>query len=194
MKLVRMFSTDNYKGQRNYLNSQKHYEILRTVIYFAISLSLFAAGWIQTGKRENLLTIVAVLGCLPACKSAIDMIMFLRFKSCSAENADKIEAHKEGLSGLFDVVFTSYEKNFSVDHITVRGKTICGFTNSDKFDEQAFYKHLDTMLKKDNFKDTTIKVFTNLKKYTDRLEQMKELPEDEALTEGIISTIKCISL
>lgn len=194
MKLVRMFSTDNYKGQRNYLNSQKHYEILRTVIYFAISLSLFAAGWIQTGKRENLLTIVAVLGCLPACKSAIDMIMFLRFKSCSAENADKIEAHKEGLSGLFDVVFTSYEKNFSVDHITVRGKTICGFTNSDKFDEQAFYKHLDTMLKKDNFKDTTIKVFTDVKKYTDRLEQMKELPEDEALTEGIISTIKCISL
>lgn len=194
MKLVRMFSTDNYKGQRNYLNSQKHYEILRTVIYFAISLSLFAAGWIQTGKRENLLTVVAVLGCLPACKSVIDMIMFLRFKSCSAENADKIEAHKEGLSGLFDVVFTSYEKNFSVDHITVRGKTICGFTSSDKFDEQAFYKHLDTMLKKDNFKDTTIKVFTNLKKYTDRLEQMKELPEDEALTEGIISTIKCISL
>ena len=194
MKLVRMFSTDNYKGQRNYLNSQKHYEILRTVIYFAISLSLFAAGWIQTGKRENLLTIVAVLGCLPACKSAIDMIMFLRFKSCSAENADKIEAHKEGLSGLFDVVFTSYEKNFSVDHITVRGKTICGFTSSDKFDEQAFYKHLDTMLKKDNFKDTTIKVFTDVKKYTDRLEQMKELPEDEALTEGIISTIKCISL
>ena len=194
MKLVRMFSTDNYKGQRNYLNSQKHYEILRTVIYFAISLSLFAAGWIQTGKRENLLTVVAVLGCLPACKSVIDMIMFLRFKSCSAENADKIEAHKEGLSGLFDVVFTSYEKNFSVDHITVRGKTICGFTSSDNFDEQAFYKHLDTMLKKDNFKDTTIKVFTNLKKYTDRLEQMKELPEDEALTEGIISTIKCISL
>lgn len=194
MKLVRMFSKDNYKGQRNYLNSQKHYEILRTVIYFAISLSLFAAGWIQTGKRENLLTIVAVLGCLPACKSAIDMIMFLRFKSCSAENADKIEAHKEGLSGLFDVVFTSYEKNFSVDHITVRGKTICGFTNSDKFDEQAFYKHLDTMLKKDNFKDTTIKVFTDVKKYTDRLEQMKELPEDEAMTEGIISTIKCISL
>ena len=194
MKLVRMFSTDNYKGQRNYLNSQKHYEILRTVIYFAISLSLFAAGWIQTGKRENLLTVVAVLGCLPACKSVIDMIMFLRFKSCSAENADKIEAHKEGLSGLFDVVFTSYEKNFSVDHITVRGKTICGFTSSDKFDDQAFYIHLDTMLKKDNFKDTTIKVFTNLKKYTDRLEQMKELPEDEALTEGIISTIKCISL
>ena len=194
MKLLRMFSKENYKGQKNYINSQKTYEILRTVLYFAISLSLFVAGWIQTGKRENLLTVVAVLGCLPACKSVVDMIMFLRFKSCSAENAKKIESHNEGLTGLFDVVFTSYEKNFVVDHMTVRGNTLCGFTSSDKFDEQAFYKHLDTMLKKDNYKDTSIKVFTDIKKYTERLEQMKSLPEDENTTTGIIATIKSISL
>lgn len=194
MKLVRMFSTDNYKGQRNYLDSQKRYEILRTVIYFAISLSLFIAGWVHTGKRENLLTVVAVLGCLPACKSVVDMIMFLRFKSCNAENADKIEAHNEGLNGLFDVVFTTYDKNFVIDHITVRGNTLCGFTQSNKFDEQAFYKHLDTMLKKDNFKEITIKIFTDIKKYTERLEQMKELPEEENTTAGIIATIKSISL
>lgn len=194
MKLVRMFSTDNYKGQRNYLDSQKRYEILRTVIYFAISLSLFIAGWVQTGKRENLLTVVAILGCLPACKSVVDMIMFLRFKSCSADNADKIEAHNEGLCGLFDVVFTSYDKNFVIDHITVRGNTLCGFTQNNKFDEQAFYKHLDTMLKKDNFKETTIKIFTDIKKYTERLEQMKDLPEEENTTAGIIATIKSISL
>lgn len=189
-----MFSTTNFKGHRNYLNSQKHYEILRTVLYFAISLSLFAAGWLQTGKRENLLTIVAVLGCLPACKSVVDMIMFLRFKSCNNEAADKIEAHNEGLTGLFDMVFTSYDKTYVIHHLTVRGNTLCGFTQSDKFDEQAFYKHLDTMLKKDNYKDTTIKIFTDIKKYTARLEQMKELPEEENTTAGIIATLKCISL
>ncbi len=194
MKLIRMFSTDNYKGQRNYLNTQKTYEILRTILYFAISGSLFVAGWVHTGSRENLLTVVAVLGCLPACKSVVDMIMFLRYKSCDTDAADAIEAHNDGLSGLFDVVFTSYDKNFNINHITVRGNTLCGFTKSEKFDEQAFYKHLDAMLKKDNFKDTTIKVFTDIKKYTDRLEQMKELPADENTTEGIIATIKSISL
>ena len=50
-----MFSTEKYKGTTGYFETQKKYEILRTVIYFAISLSLFAAGWIQTGNRENLL-------------------------------------------------------------------------------------------------------------------------------------------
>lgn len=194
MKLVRMFSKDNYKGQRNYLNSQKFYEILRTFIYFAISLSLFIAGWVQTGNRENLLTVVAVLGCLPACKSTVDMIMFLRFKGCNKEDADKIEAHTEGLQGLFDVVFTSYDKNYVVDHLVVRGNTICGYTKNSQFEEQSFYKHLDTMLKKDNYKDTSIKIFTDLRKYTERMEQIKELPKEQNTTAGIIATIRSISL
>ena len=69
MQFKRMFSTDAYKGTSGYLRTQKNYEILRTVLYFAISLSLFIAGWVTTGSRENLLTIVAVLGCL--CSYAI---------------------------------------------------------------------------------------------------------------------------
>ena len=78
MQLKRLFSTDHVKGTRNYLNTQKKYEILRTVLYFSISLSLFAAGYIQTGSRGNLLSIVAVLGCLPASKSAVGAIMFFQ--------------------------------------------------------------------------------------------------------------------
>ena len=83
MQFKRMFSTDAYKGTSGYLRTQKNYEILRTVLYFAISLSLFIAGWVTTGSRENLLTIVAVLGCLPACKSLVEMFMFLRYKGCN---------------------------------------------------------------------------------------------------------------
>ena len=75
MQFKRMFSTDAYKGTSGYLRTQKNYEILRTVLYFAISLSLFIAGRVTTGSRENLLTIVAVLGCLPACKSLVENIL-----------------------------------------------------------------------------------------------------------------------
>ncbi len=194
MQLLRMFSNDNYKGTKNYLKSQKKYEIMRTVIYFAISLTLFIAGWVHTGSRENLLTIVAVLGCLPACKSTVDMIMFLRYAGCKPEHADAIETHREGLTDLYDLVFTAYDKNYRVSHMTVRGNTICGFTDDDKMDEQAFYKHLDALLKKDNFKDTSIKIFKDIKKYTDRMEQLKALPAEENLTDGIIATLKSVSL
>lgn len=194
MKLSRLFIYDDYKGTKDYLNTQKKYEIARTVLYFAISLTLFAAGWIATGKRENLLTIVAVLGCLPACKSAVDMIMFLRYKGCTLENASQIEVHTVGLQCGYDFVFTSYDKTYPIAHIAVKGNTICGFSQEKSFDEQAFYKHIDTILKKDNYKETTIKIFTDLNKYLNRLEQLKALDTDETNTAGIIKTLKSVSL
>ena len=92
MQLIRIFSTAKAKGTEGYIRSQKKYEVIRTLLYFAVSLSLYVAGYIQTGQRANLLTIVAVLGCLPASKSAVSAIMFLRARGCSAEAAKEIEA------------------------------------------------------------------------------------------------------
>ena len=195
MQLKRLFSTDSVKGTRNYLNNQKKYEVIRTVIYFGISLSLFAAGYVQTGQRANLLSIVAVLGCLPASKSAVGEIMFLRFKSCSERNAEEIQRHAEGLCCLYDMVFTSYHKNYVVGHMAVCGGTVCGFAEGGPaFPESEFQKHIGDILKADGHKNFTIKIFTDLSKYTQRLEQMKELEPEEAATRAIASTLKSVAL
>lgn len=194
MKFSRLFSNEKYKGTRNYLNSQRIYEIVRTALYFGISISLFISGWILVKKRVNLLTIVAVLGCLPASKSAVSMIMYLRYHSCSSETADKMEQHSEGLDTLYDLVFTSYDKNFQIAHIAVKGNTVCGFTEDKKFDEKAFAKHISGVLRTDGFKDVNVKIFTDLKKYMERLDQLKELETDETRTAGIMGTLKSVSL
>ena len=199
MQLMRMFSTDKYKGTINYINSQKKFEILRTLIYFAISIALFVAGYIQTGRKTNLLTVVAILGCLPASKSAVGAIMFLRFKSCSAKAAEEIEKHCQGLHSLYDMVFTSYQKNYAVSHLAVKGNTVCGYSEDPKFLENEFYKHLDSILKMDGLKDVTVKIFTDLNKYTSRLDQLslvqtKEPETDDNRTSAIIATLKSVAL
>lgn len=194
MQIKRMFLSESFKGTKHYLNTQKKYEILRTVIYFGISLSLFAAGWITTGTKVNLLTIVAILGCLPASKSMVQMIMYLRYKSLSESTLQGIDSHSQNLSCLYDMVFTSYEKNYSVGHLAVKGNTIVGYTEDAKFDEKSFYTHIDQILKKDHIKGTSIKIFSDLKKYTDRLDQLQELDADESLNEAITDTLKCVSL
>lgn len=194
MQLVRMFSKDKYKGTKNYIKTQKTYEILRTVIYFAISISLFIAGYVATKSRMNLLTIVAVLGCLPASKSAVDMIMYLRYKGCSPENAKKIEVSAGNLSGLFDMVFTSYSRNYVIAHMVVKGNTICGFTEEKEWKEQEFNKHITDILKVDGYKEVSVKIFSDMGKYTERLNQLKELDADETNTRGIINTLKSVSL
>lgn len=194
MKISRMFFYDNYKGTKNYLRTQKKYEIARTLLYFALSLSLFLAGWEATKTRANLLTVVAVVGCLPACKSLLSVIMFLRYRGCSPENAEKIEAHSLESGGLYDLVFTSYDKNYVVAHLTVRGNTVCGFTQEGNFDEQGFYRHIDDILKKDNLREVSVKIFRDLDKYTRRLEEMQKLPDAEKTTAQIEDVLKSVSL
>ena len=61
------------KGNYGYIKAKRNRVIIRTIIFFAISLAIFVAGYITTGTRKNLFTIVAVLGCLPACKSLVNI-------------------------------------------------------------------------------------------------------------------------
>lgn len=190
----RLFSREKYKGTRYYLDTQKKYEIARTILYFGISLSLFFSGWFLVGTKMNLLTIVAVLGCLPASKSAVDMIMYLRYHSCGREAGEAIEKAAQGLSGLYDLVFTSYDKNYPVAHITVKGNTVCGYTEDPGFDEQAFYKHIGSILKADNYRNVSVKIFSQLNKYTQRLEQLLRQETEEMDTEAILGILKSVSL
>lgn len=194
MQWKRFFSGESARGSKNYINSQKKYEILRTILYFGISISLFIAGYIQTGDKANLLSVVAVLGCLPASKSAVSVIMFLRYKSCSEAALSQIQQHSQGLTSLYDMVFTSQKKNYVVGHLAVCGNTICGFSEQKEFAENDFYKHIGDILKLDGHKEVTVKVFTDLSKYTARLEQMKNLEADEAKTNAIINTLKSVAL
>ena len=120
--------------------------------------------------------------------------MYLRYKGCDEGDAALIEAHTQGLTGLYDWVFTSYEKNFCIHHLTVCGNTICGYTADPKFEEQAFYKHIQAILKKDNYRETSVKIFNDLDKYLTRCDQLKELSSQPELSAGICQTLKSVSL
>lgn len=192
--IKRLISYGIAKGQRNYLDTQKKYEIIKTMVFFALPLSIYIAGYVTTGSNMNYLTIVAVLGFLPASKSLVQMIMYLRFKSCPNELAEKIEASKGVLTELYDCVFTAYQDTFKVDHLVVCGNTICGVTTDKGFKEKEFQAHLDKILKADNIKNVTIKVFTDESKYIERLSQLQDLEADEKLTASVISTLLSVCL
>lgn len=194
MKISRLFHNAGYKGSKGYLDTQKKYEIGRTVLYFAISISLFVAGYIQTKERVNVLSLVAALGCLPASKSLVVAIMFCRFKSLGKELSDKIETKANGLTQLFDLAFTSEKKTFLVNHAVIHHGLIVGYSNQQNFSDKEFQAHLTNILTLDGHKDITIKVFTDLDKYEHRLEQLKEVPCTDSNIESIAHTLKSVTL
>ena len=99
------------KGQYGYIKSQRKIEIIKTLSLFLLSLAIYLGGYITTETNKNLLTIVAILGCLPASKCAVNMIMFLRARGCSEELYQKVSAHTGTLPCLYDNVLTSYESD-----------------------------------------------------------------------------------
>jgi len=194
MKLKRLFDYDDYKGTKGYLKTQGKYEITRTILYFAISLSLFIAGIVATGDKMNLLTIVAVLGCLPACKSAVTMIMFLRYKGCSKEDMSVLEGLPSQLLTLWDMVFTTYDKNYVFSHVCVKGNTVIMYSDMPKLDEQACIKHLQNAMSLDGHKNITFKIFTDLGKYMDRANAIATLEQEEDMSEAVAQTLRSIAL
>lgn len=193
--LFRIFSTYHVKGTKNYINTQKKYEFIRTFIYFFIPISLFIAGYITTKTKVNLLTIVAVVGLLPASKSLVGLIMFLRFHSLKEENAQRIEAVKHELPQLYDMVFTTYDKTHVVSHMVIAGNTVCGFSEDKNFKEKEFNTHIQNVLKTDGYKNISVKIFTDINKYTERLEQLKDLEIDEGVNIlGIMDTFRSVAL
>lgn len=163
------------KGNFGYLRAKRLTVLIRTVIFFAISLALFAAGYITTGKKENLLTIVAVLGCLPACKSMVNTIMLFRASGCSSQAREAIYPLEGRLIGMYDMYFTSYQKNFAISHMVVDGKIILGYTETPSCDLSACQEHLQTMLRQGGFKDMTITISGQLSKYCEQLKNLNQM-------------------
>lgn len=186
----------NPKGCYGYLDRQRKLEILKTVVMFGISLALYAAGYITTKTNKNLLTLVAVLGCLPASKSAVSMIMFLRAKGCSAALKEKIEEHAKGLSQRFDLYLTSYAKNFQISHAVMKGRSLIGITEDSTFDENACGEHLKSMFAKNGFKNITVKIFKSESDYLERLDSLRasEIEDNAEFNEKVLSLLEDISL
>ena len=158
-------------------------------------LSFFSFSFVALLREvANLLTVVAVVGCLPACKSLVSAIMYLKYKSCSQVAAEQIDAHIGQLHGLYDMVFTSYKINYFISHLVVHGNIICGYSEDKEFLEKTFLVHIEEILKLDGHKNYSIKIFTDLQKYTNRLDQLNELETENKYVNTVLETLKSVSL
>ena len=184
------------KGEYGYIAYQRKVVIIRTVIFFAVSIAIFITGYVTTGTRRNLFTIVAVLGTLPACKSLVNLIMFAKAKGCSEKAHKEIAAIVDSRSDVYDLYMTSYDKNYAVSHILVWGNNVTGYAEDmDPDIVRDCEKHIKEHLSIDGFKDMTVKMFTDIHKYTDRLKQLKELNDKGDYDSGaVINTLIAISL
>ena len=182
------------KGEFGYIHYRRITQTVFTVLLFALSISIFLMGYYTTHTKKNLLTIVAILGCLPASKNAVNMIMFYIADSCSDALHDKIVRAVGQLDGFYDLFFTAEKQNFQVSHLVVTQTSIIGITESSKTDENEFEKHIKNILNKDKISGITVKLFRDADKYCRRLEELNQSEEVQAKRDDIVSTLYHVSL
>ncbi len=194
MQLKRFITTTEVKNTYGYIDSQKKYEIIRTLVYFGISLSLFSAGYIATKSKMNVLTVVAILGCLPASKSLVGMIMFLRQKGCSKVLYEKVNPLCINVKQLYDLVFTTEKVTYQIAHAAYHAKCLILFSEKT-IDENSLQAHIEEYMRRAHIAGVTVKVYSDTKKYCTRLSQMTLLEDEQPrLAQEVIQLLKEITL
>lgn len=177
------------KGCFGYLKIQRKKEIIKTILFFALSAAIFLMGYFSTGGKTNLLTVVAVLGCLPASKSMVSMIMYLKAGLCSQECYEKLMPYTEGTRMLYDLYLTSYQKNFQISAMAVKNNVVCGYTEDAKCDVLAAEKHIASILSQNGYDNLTVKIFSDLEKFKERLFQLQKTAEKKEEKEEAVATV-----
>lgn len=170
------------KGSHGYLSFKKKEVLIQTLIMFGVSLVIFICGYLYKGTKANILSVVAVLGLLPASKSLVSFIMYMRTPKFKEEIYLELKDFVEANEGLFENYFTTYKKNYSVTALFCKKDCIIGYTEFSDTDLKALEEHITDILKQNSYKDITVKIFTDKNKFLERAEKLSDQQSSEALT------------
>lgn len=165
------------KGMPGYIGDQKKKRILTTILLFGVSIAVFLTGYLTTNTRNNLLTIVAILGCLPAARSAVGMIMLLPYRSFEEDKVREVETTAAGILSAYDMVLTSSEKVMPVDVLLISRHLICGYTSRTKVPPTEVETYLSKILKENHYDKVTIKIFSDYDSFLKRAESFGKIQQ-----------------
>lgn len=180
--------TDNKKTQKikkgdfGYFSAEKKKQLLITFLLFAVPLGIFFSAWAYHGTRLTVFTVISVVGCLPACKALVSLIMILRCRPMDAKLYETIRAHQKDLVMSYEMYMTFYEKSGYIDACAVCGNTVVCYSSDPKIDAAFMGEQAQKIVRKNGYK-VTLKIFTDLKPFLERLDSMNE--HKESLEEGI---------
>ncbi|MDO4188746.1 MAG: hypothetical protein Q4D29_07120 [Lachnospiraceae bacterium] len=187
----------NNKGSYLYINKKRIVETIKTVVLFSFAVGLYLIGYITLKTNKSLWTIFAVLSVLPAAKSAVSMIMFFRFSSISDDEYSLIESCRGKVLTNYEYVFTTSEKSYYVKAVSCIDSTVILLFNKDKLNASNELKdHINMAIEREGYKGYSIKIFTDIKDYTNRLKEMNDkLSEDSNYSaERIFALFNAITL
>lgn len=171
-----------YKGQFEYIKRKKQQRLIICLIFAAVILGILAAGYLITKTRENIFTVVAVLTVLPAAKFVVSFCMLLPYRSQVREKYDIVCRAAKDAIVCTDMLISTEKKILPTDFVVIRDGNVCGYSSHPKFDAGYAKEYLTAMYKRNGVKPN-IKLFTDEKKFLQRVSELSAMEIDEKQAE-----------
>ncbi len=167
-----------YKGQFEYIKKKKFQRALLCGGSFLVVLAVLLTGYFTTGTKENILTVVAILGVLPASKFAVSFIMLFPHHSQTKEAYEEaLQAAGEAIL-YTDMLISTEKRVLPTDFIVIRGGSVCGYSSQPKYDAAFAQEYLAGMLKRNGIK-ANIKIFKDKNKFLKRAGELAAMEVEE---------------
>ena len=166
------------KGKAGYVRYEKIRRLLIMLLMFAIPIGIYISAYIITGSNRNIMTIVAIVGIVPAARFAVSWIMIMMMKDADPQVIETTERIAGGLVHGYELMVTAYEGRMPLDAVVVCGNEIvCISTKGDKGQFAFMEKHISKILNSNNYFNSNVRIFPDLKHYEDRIRQLAADPE-----------------
>lgn len=189
------FLTRSLKGTFGYIRKQTIFEIIKTIILFAMAIGIFLIGYLTLNTKKSLWSVFAVLALLPASKSLVGVIMLARFRSLSPKQYETFRSAAGGLPTIYENIITTTSKAYYVPVICCIAATVTAYTTADSSETDLIKDHIESVLKTGGH-NAVVKVFVHEDDFILRIKQMAENMPNAAKEPAfrILETIKAVSL
>ncbi|MDO4616704.1 MAG: hypothetical protein Q4B03_04515 [Lachnospiraceae bacterium] len=168
------------KGNYGYIRYQKKFRFLRSLGALVLPLAFFTAGLIiNQGDRNSIYTVVAIVGCLPACMSITGMIMMWLRKPMDEELYREISGRAGDLTMAYELYLTTQDKNLFLDAAAICGEHAACYTHekAEHWELVNMQKHVETILLNNGYK-ADVKIFDQKKAFLDRVDTLRSRKEE----------------
>ena len=166
------------KGSAGYVRYEKIRRAIVMAVMFAIPIGIYYTAYHITGTNRNIMTIIAIVGIIPAAKFAVSFIMIMLQKNAPEQIVRETEAAAGSLVHGYELTVTAYEGRMPLDAVVVCGNEIACFSSrGDKAQFAMMEKHIKKILNSNNYFDTNVKIFDHEKHYLDRVRALSADPE-----------------
>lgn len=171
------------KGSYGYIDAHKKMQLLRTILLFLLPLALFFIGLYTTKTRSNYFTIIAVVGCLPGCKSLVNVIAFLKRHSLPQDLYQEFASHIGTMEVAYELILTTYEITCPVHCAVISGNEIAAYSTHPKADFKKISAHIETTMKNNGLNGVHVHLFSDLSQFLTRVDALaKKTPEEIPFT------------